>query len=88
VEKYAEEEDQGGTSNSLDIQDSRDLISELLGLYRTAVIIIDALDECTGEARVDLLDFIRTTLDTSPCKFTDQPVFLFRSVSRLRGKFS
>ncbi|CAG8973854.1 hypothetical protein HYALB_00005600 [Hymenoscyphus albidus] len=50
VEKYKEEESPGGTSSSLDVGDSCDLISQLLDLYPTAVIIIDALDECTGQA--------------------------------------
>lgn len=39
----------------------------LLELYPTAVIIIDALDECTGQSRVDLLDFVKNTLDDSSC---------------------
>ncbi|TVY44278.1 Vegetative incompatibility protein [Lachnellula occidentalis] len=67
VEKYAQEEGQGATSTSLDVQDSSELISGLLDLHPTAFIIIDALDECTGEARIDLLDFIKATLDTSAC---------------------
>lgn len=66
VEKYAEEEDRGGTSSSLDVADSCDLISQLLGLYPTVFIIIDALDECSGEARMELLDFIKNTLEDSP----------------------
>ncbi|TVY26062.1 Vegetative incompatibility protein HET-E-1 [Lachnellula hyalina] len=67
VQKYAEEEVQGATSTSLDVQDSSELISGLLDLYPTAFIIIDALDECTPETRIDLLDFIKATLDTSAC---------------------
>jgi hypothetical protein len=65
VEKYAEEEDQGGASSSLDVADSCDLISQVLGLYPTVFIIIDALDECSGEARMDLLEFIKNTLEDS-----------------------
>lgn len=85
VEKYAEEEGQGATSTSLDVQDSSELISGLLDLYPTAFIIIDALDECTGEARIDLLDFIKATLETSACKFTGCYLFLFLIVGLLRS---
>ncbi|CAG8960929.1 hypothetical protein HYFRA_00002467 [Hymenoscyphus fraxineus] len=67
VEKYKEEEAQGGTSSSLDVTDSCDLISQLLDLYPSAVIIIDALDECTGQARLDLLQFVKNTLNNSSC---------------------
>jgi hypothetical protein len=65
VEKYNEEEEQGNASGTLDIDDARELILELVALYPITTIIIDALDECPREERAVMIDFIKTLIRNS-----------------------
>lgn len=65
VRLYKEEEDQGGASGSLDLENAQELIMQLIDLYPITTIIIDALDECTKEGRGIILSFIKSTLEGS-----------------------
>jgi hypothetical protein len=66
VEKYKEEEEQGNASGTLDIDDARELILELIALFPITIIILDALDECPREGRAIIIDFIKTVIRNSP----------------------
>ena len=64
IEKY-EKKGQGFSSGGLQIEESRDLISELIEYYPMTTIVIDALDECDPEKRDMLLDAIENLLQNS-----------------------
>ena len=64
IEKY-ERECQGFSSNNLCLDDSRELIIELIEHYFMTTIIIDALDECDREERQSLLDALESILQES-----------------------
>lgn len=59
---FEEEQEQGGTSGSIDFDDSQTLVLQLINIYPVTTIIIDALDECSKEARRRILNFLKTTL--------------------------
>jgi hypothetical protein len=63
VELFEEEEAQGGATGSLDIDDARELILNLINIYPVTTIIIDALDECSIQGRGIVLDFIQTIIE-------------------------
>jgi len=62
VKAFEAEEEQGGVSGSIDFEDSQALVLQLINIYPVTTIIIDALDECSKEARRMILDFVKTTL--------------------------
>lgn len=64
VEKY-EKKGQGFSSQGLQIEESRQLIIELIEHYPMTTIFIDALDECDPEKRYMLLDAIESLLQDS-----------------------
>jgi hypothetical protein len=65
VKKYAEEEEQGNAAGTLDIDDARELILDLVSIYPVTFIMIDALDECPREGRATIIEFIKTVIRSS-----------------------
>ncbi|KAI1129531.1 hypothetical protein F5Y10DRAFT_264070 [Nemania abortiva] len=63
---YESQEAEGFPDDSLPLGDSYDLLLEILDDYPTAIIIIDALDECHPETRQKLLDKLEDILRKSP----------------------
>lgn len=66
IQKYKERQRTGFSKGSLDLDETRALIIELLAYYPVATIILDALDECTLESREELLDTIDYIVQESP----------------------
>ena len=64
IEIY-ESKGQGFSSQGLQIEESRDLITKLIEYYPMTTIVIDALDECNPEKRELLLDTIESLLQDS-----------------------
>ena len=64
IEIY-ERKGQGFSSQGLQIEESRDLITRLIEYYPMTTIVIDALDECDPEKRELLLDTIESLLQDS-----------------------
>lgn len=64
IEKY-EKKGQGFSSQGLQIEESRELITKLIEHYPVTTIVIDALDECNPEKREMLLDAIESLLQDS-----------------------
>ena len=64
IEIY-ERKGQGFSSQGLQIEDSRELITRLTEYYPMTTIVIDALDECDPEERELLLDTIESLLQDS-----------------------
>ena len=64
IEIY-ERKGQGFSSQGLQIEESRDLITKLIEYYPMTTIVIDALDECDPEKRELLLDTIESLLQHS-----------------------
>ncbi|KAI1822615.1 hypothetical protein F4861DRAFT_550622 [Xylaria intraflava] len=62
VNTYDSQESYGFAADSLQLQESCDLLMELLQNYPTAIIIIDALDECSPKTRQKLLDSLERVL--------------------------
>ncbi|KAI0869165.1 hypothetical protein GGS24DRAFT_173997 [Hypoxylon argillaceum] len=66
VTTYQSHENEGFSSDGLQVQDSYKLLLESLSTYPTAKIIIDALDECHPQTRQGLLDKLVDILHESP----------------------
>ncbi|KAI0098626.1 hypothetical protein GGR51DRAFT_426684 [Nemania sp. FL0031] len=66
IKTYDSQEDEGFPIHSLQLQDSYDLLLQILGSYPTAIIIIDALDECNQQTRQKLLNKLQDILHKSP----------------------
>ena len=64
IEKW-KKKGQGFSSNGLQVEESCDLILELIEQYPMTTIVIDALDECDSEKRQCLLDAFERILQDS-----------------------
>jgi hypothetical protein len=65
IEFFRKKEAQGFASGPLRIDESRELIIQLIEHYPLTLIIIDAFDECDSEKRADLLEALETILRES-----------------------
>ena len=65
IQSYREREVEGFASGPLRIEESYALIIQLAEHYPLTTIIIDALDECDPEIRVDLLETLERVLQES-----------------------
>jgi hypothetical protein len=65
VAAYTKRETEGFASGSLDIEESRALIIQLIEHYPLTTIVIDALDECDPERRADILESLEIILQQS-----------------------
>ena len=63
---YKTHEKDAFASESLRLQENRNLILQLSEHYPVAIIIIDALDECNPATRQNLLDAMEFILQQSP----------------------
>jgi hypothetical protein len=59
---YRKREAEGFASGSLRMDESRDLLIQLVKDYSVTTIIIDAVDECDPSTRADLLDTLEAVL--------------------------
>jgi hypothetical protein len=59
------EEAEGFASGQLQVDESRQLIMQLIELYPQTTIIIDALDECDPDTRLELLQALEHILQRS-----------------------
>ena len=73
LKKVEEMQGEGFKARQLSLSDSKNLILDLLTV-KPALIVIDALDECTPDRRYQLLDFWEELLRESKC-----PVKIFVS---------
>ena len=64
IEKY-KKQGEGFTSTGLFMEESRELLVELIEVHGATTIIIDALDECDPTQRQSLLDFFEYILKES-----------------------
>lgn len=69
VKVYEQREQDAFAAGPLRFEETKDLILKLLARYKdsTTTIVIDALDECVGEARGRLLELLEDLLKASPC---------------------
>ncbi|KZL63519.1 ankyrin repeat protein, partial [Colletotrichum tofieldiae] len=69
VRVYRKREENAFASGPLNLEESKDLILQLLGRYKdaTMTIVIDALDECSETSRSRLLELLQGLLKTSLC---------------------
>jgi hypothetical protein len=65
IDVYTKKEAQAFASGSLQIEESRDLIIQLINEYPLTTIVLDALDECNPETRTELLDVLEKILQNS-----------------------
>lgn len=62
---YRKRESEGNVSAPLDLKDSTDLIIKLSSRFSQTTIIIDALDECNRETRMDLFRMLKTIYNST-----------------------
>jgi hypothetical protein len=65
VNLYKKEQAEGFASGQLQVDDSRQLITQLINLYPQTTIIIDAMDECDPDTRYELLEALEAFLQDS-----------------------
>lgn len=65
VVTYKNREAEGFASGSLQMNESRALLIQLVEYYPLTIIVIDALDECDPEKRADLLEALEEILQNS-----------------------
>jgi len=63
LEAYKQEQKDPSSRGQLSIQDSLQLLNQLLKRYKHPAIILDALDECSEEARGFVIEDLRSILD-------------------------
>ncbi|KAF8246975.1 hypothetical protein K440DRAFT_661713 [Wilcoxina mikolae CBS 423.85] len=66
VEEYNKRSKDGFSAGSFRFDECQALINSLLGLYRRTTIVIDALDESNPEERENLLEGLKTLINSSP----------------------
>ena len=59
---YRQREEKGFASESLNLEESIDLLVELVNLHSEVFVIIDGLDECERESRIKLVDILASRL--------------------------
>jgi hypothetical protein len=65
VDLYNKEEAEGFASGQLQMIENCRLIMQLIELYPQTTIILDAMDECNLDTRLDLLDALQNLLEQS-----------------------
>jgi ankyrin repeat domain-containing protein 50 len=74
VQLYSQKRKTGFASGKLEIEESRDVLLELVRIYPQTTLVLDALDECHKETRAQLVDILDTLVTNSP-----KPVKIFIS---------
>lgn len=68
VDFYQKKRNVRFASGKLDIEECRDLLSQLVQKYARTAIVLDALDECSEQSRKVLVDTLNTLVDQSKIK--------------------
>jgi hypothetical protein len=58
VQLYRRKRKTGFASGKLKIEESRDVLLQLVGIYPQTTLVLDALDECRKETRAQLVDIL------------------------------
>jgi hypothetical protein len=74
VQLYYQKRKTGFASGKLKIEESRDILLQLVRTYPQTTLVLDALDECHKETRTQLVDILDTLVTQSP-----KPVKIFIS---------
>jgi hypothetical protein len=74
VQLYYQKRKTGFASGKLKIEESRDILLQLVRTYPQTTLVLDALDECHIETRTQLVDILDTLVTQSP-----KPVKIFIS---------
>jgi len=74
VQLYYQKRKNGFASGELKIEESRDVLLQLVRIYPQTTLVLDALDECHKETRTQLMDILDTLVTQSP-----KPVKIFIS---------
>ena len=74
VQLYHQKRNTAFASGKLKIEESRDLLLQLVQIYPQTTLVLDALDECHKETRAQLVDVLDTLVIQSP-----KPVKIFIS---------
>jgi ankyrin repeat domain-containing protein 50 len=74
VQLYYQKRKNGFASGKLKIEESRDVLLQLIRIYPQTTLVLDALDECHKETRTQLMDILDTLVTQSP-----KPVKIFIS---------
>jgi hypothetical protein len=74
VQLYYQKRKTGFASGKLKIEESRDILLQLVRTYPQTTLVLDALDECHKETRTQLVDILDTLVTQSP-----KPVKVFIS---------
>ncbi|KAH0538447.1 hypothetical protein FGG08_004945 [Glutinoglossum americanum] len=74
VQLYYQKRKNGFASGKLKIEESRDVLLQLVRIYPQTTLVLDALDECHKETRAQLVDILDMLITQSP-----KPVKIFIS---------
>ena len=74
VQLYYQKRKTGFASGKLKIEESRDILLQLVRIYPQTTLVLDALDECHKDTRTQLVDILDTLVTQSP-----KPVKIFIS---------
>jgi hypothetical protein len=74
VQLYYQKRKTGFASGRLKIEESRDILLQLVRTYPQTTLVLDALDECHKETRTQLVDILDALVTQSP-----KPVKIFIS---------
>jgi hypothetical protein len=74
VQLYYEKRRKGFASGKLKVEESRDVLLQLVRIYPQTTLVLDALDECNKETRAQLVDVLDALVTHSP-----RPVKVFIS---------
>ena len=74
VQLYYQKRKTGFASGKLKIEESRDILLQLVRTYPQTTLVLDALDECHKETRTQLVNILDTLVTQSP-----KPVKIFIS---------
>ncbi|KAH0565685.1 hypothetical protein GP486_000925 [Trichoglossum hirsutum] len=74
VQLYHQKQKTGFASGKLKIEESRDVLLQLVRIYPQTTLVLDALDECNKETRTQLVDILDTLVTQAP-----KPVKVFIS---------
>jgi hypothetical protein len=74
VQLYYQKRKTGFASGKLKMEETRDILLQLVRIYAQTTLVLDALDECDKETRTQLVDILDTLVTQSP-----KPVKIFIS---------
>ena len=66
VQTYNQKRQTGFASGKLKLEESGVVLADLLQIYPQTTLIVDALDECNKDTRLDFIKILATLVDKSP----------------------